>query len=343
MKAVGYYKPLPITESDSLLDLELPAPVPSGRDLLVEVRAVSVNPVDTKIRKRNTPRGSEPRILGFDAAGVVAGTGEEVKLFKVGDEVYYAGSNERAGSNAQLQVVDERIVGRKPASLGFPEAAALPLTSITAWELLFDRFGVARGDKPTNKMVVIGETLLIIGAAGGVGSILTQLARKLTALTIVGTASRPETTGWVHSLGAHYVVDHSYPLGDELRRTGISQVTYVASLTQTPLHFAEAAELLAPQGKFGLIDDLGPNDVGLLRRKSISFHWEFMFTRAVFGTPDMIAQHNLLNEVADLIDAGVLRTTMQANYGSINAANLKRAHAMLESGKTIGKIVLEGW
>jgi zinc-binding alcohol dehydrogenase family protein len=337
MKAVGYYKPLPITEPDSLVDLELPEPVPSGRDLLVEVRAISVNPVDTKIRKRNTPRGNAARVLGFDAAGVVKSIGSDVELFKPGDEVYYAGNNERPGSNAEFQLVDERIVGRKPASLGFAEAAALPLTSITAWEILFDRFGIARRDQPT------GDSILIIGAAGGVGSILTQLARKLTGLTIIGTASRPETTGWVRSLGAHHVVDHSWPLPDELRRIGLPQVTYVASLTQTPLHFAEAAEVLLPQGKFCLIDDLGPNDVGLLRRKSISFHWEYMFTRAVFATPDMIAQHNLLNEVAALMDAGVLRTTMQVNYGKINANNLKQAHAMLESGKTIGKVVMEGW
>ncbi len=337
MKAVGYYKPLPITEPESLVDLELPEPAPAGRDLLVEVKAVSVNPVDTKIRKRNTPRGDEARVLGFDAAGVVKSAGKEVELFKPGDEVYYAGNNERSGSNAQFQLVDERIVGRKPASLSFAEAAALPLTSITAWEMLFDRFGVKRDEPPK------GDSILIIGAAGGVGSILTQIARKLTGLTVIGTASRPETTGWVQSLGAHHVIDHSYPLTDELRRIGIPQVTYVASLTQTPQHFAEAAEVLMPQGKFALIDDLGPNDIGLLRRKSISFHWEYMFTRAVFATPDMIEQHHLLDEVADLIDKGVLRTTMQANYGKINAKNLKKAHAMLESGKTIGKVVLEGW
>ncbi len=337
MKAVGYYKPLPITEPEALLDLDLPEPAPSGHDLLVEVRAVSVNPVDTKIRKRNTPHGNDARVLGFDAAGVVKSTGSEVELFKPGDEVYYAGNNERAGSNAQFQLVDERIVGHKPASLSFAEAAALPLTAITAWELLFDRFEVARGEAPS------GDSILVIGAAGGVGSILIQIARKLTGLTVIGTASRPETTGWVRSLGAHHVVDHSYPLADGLRRIGIPQVTYVASLTQTPLHFVESAELLQPQGKFGLIDDLGPNDVGLLRRKSVSFHWEYMFTRAIFATPDMIAQHDLLNEVADLVDQGVLRTTMQENYGKINADNLKRAHAMLESGRTIGKVVLEGW
>jgi zinc-binding alcohol dehydrogenase family protein len=337
MKAVGYYQPLPITEPDSLLDLDLPEPTASGHDLLVEVRAVSVNPVDTKIRKRNTPRGNEPRVLGFDAAGVVKAVGPEVELFRPGEEVYYAGNNERPGSNATFQLVDERIVGHKPKSLSFAAAAALPLTTITAWEILFDRFCIVRGEAP------FGGSILVIGAAGGVGSILVQLARQLTGLTIIGTASRPETTGWVRSLGAHHVVDHSYPLVDELRRINLPQVTYVASLTQTPVHFAEAAEVLQPQGKFGLIDDLGPNDVGLLRRKSISFHWEYMFTRAVFTTPDMIAQHHLLNEAADLIDKGVLRTTMQANYGKINADHLKKAHAMLESGHTIGKVVLEGW
>ncbi len=337
MKAVGYRKPLPITEPDSLLDIELPDPIPSGRDLLVQVKAVSVNPVDTKMRKRAAPNTGEVSVLGWDAAGVVLATGKEANLFKPGDEVYYAGSIDRPGSNAELQLVDERIVGRKPASLGFAEAAALPLTSITAWELLFERFGVARAKEPS------AEMLLIIGAAGGVGSILTQLARQLTGVTLIGTASRKETTEWVRSLGAHHVVDHSRPLPEELRRIGIPQVSHVASLTQTPLHFAEIVELLAPQGKFGLIDDLGDNNVGQLRRKSISLHWEYMFTRPVFATPDMIAQHRLLDELAGLVDSGVIRTTLGENYGSLNAENLKRAHALIESGRAKGKIVLEGF
>lgn len=337
MKAVGFTKPLPITEPDSLLDVDLPDPEPSGRDLLVQVNAVSVNPIDAKMRIRSTPKAGEVKVLGWDAAGVVLAVGAKVQLFKPGDEVMYAGSIDRSGSDAMLQVVDERIVGRKPTTLDFAEAAALPLTAITAWELLFERFGLKRGNQPT------GEALLIIGAAGGVGSILLQLARRLTSLTVIGTASRQETAEWVLSLGAHHVVDHKRPLAEELRRIGFPQVSHVAGLTQTPQHFAEIAEVLAPQGKFGLIDELGQSDVGLLRRKSISLYWEYMFTRPVFATPDMIAQHRLLDELADLVERGMIRTTMTENYGVINAANLKRAHALIESGRARGKIVLEGW
>ena len=338
MKGVGFCKPLPITEPDSLLDVELPDPAaPSGHDLLVQVKAVSVNPVDAKMRVRRTPKDGGIEVLGWDAAGVVLATGAEAQLFKVGDEVYYAGSIDRPGSYAEQQLVDERIVGRKPTTLNFAEAAALPLTSITAWELLFDRLCVQRGDKSN------GETLLIVGAAGGVGSILTQLARQLTGLTVIGTASRPKTKEWVRSLGAHHVIDHSQSLTDELRHIGLPQVSYVAGLTHTPDHFAEIADALAPQGKFALIDNLGESDLGLLRNKSISLHWEYMFTRPLFATPDMIAQHNLLDELADLVEAGTIRTTLAEHHGAINAANLKRAHALIESGKARGKIVLEGW
>jgi zinc-binding alcohol dehydrogenase family protein len=338
MKAVGYYKPLPLTDPDSLLDLELAdPPAPSGHDLLVAVKAVSVNPVDTKSRKRAAPPAGEAMLLGFDAAGVVISVGPEVSLFKPADAVYYAGEIERPGSNAQFQLVDERIVGHKPASIDYPQAAALPLTAITAWELLFDRLGVARASEST------GNSLLIMGAAGGVGSILTQLARKLTGLTVIGTASRPETREWILSMGAHHVIDHSLPLPGELERIGIPQVTYAAGLTHTPEHFPAIAKVLAPEGKFALIDDLGQNDIGLLRRKSISFHWEYMFTRSIYQTPDMIAQHHLLDEVAGLIDSGILRTTMAEDLGLINSINLKEAHRRIETGKAIGKLVLSGW
>jgi zinc-binding alcohol dehydrogenase family protein len=338
MKAVGYRQSLPITEADSLIDVELPDPEPSGRDLLVQVKAISVNPVDTKIRKRSAPRDGEGvKVLGWDAAGIVLKTGPDAQLFKPGDAVWYAGSIDRPGSNSEVQLVDERIVGKKPISLGFAEAAAMPLTTITAWELLFERFGVMPGKYPTE------ESLLIIGAAGGVGSILTQLARRLTNMTVIGTASRKETADWVLSHGAHYVIDHSQPLPDELRRIGISHLSHVASLTQTPLHYPEIVELLAPQGKFALIDDLGQSDIGLLRHKSISLYWEYMFTRPVYATLDMVAQHRLLCEMADLVDDGVIRTTLGEHFGRINADNLKRAHELVESGKTKGKIVLEGF
>jgi zinc-binding alcohol dehydrogenase family protein len=339
MKAVAYRQSLPISEEQSLIDLELPDPQPTGRDLLIEVKAISVNPVDTKVRRNTPPAEGETKVLGWDASGVVQAVGPDVTLFKPGDTVWYAGSIARPGTNSELHLVDERIVGRKPESLSHAEAAALPLTSITAWELLFDRLGVLPGRSQMN------QSLLVIGAAGGVGSILIQLARRLTGLTVIGTASRPETTEWVRSLGAHHVIDHSKPLADELRKTGLSNVTHVASLTHTGEHFADIVEVLAPQGKLALIDDPDPAQINvlLLKRKSISLHWELMFTRSLFDTPDILAQHRLLNEMADLVDAGLIRTTFSEHLGTINAHNLKRAHALIESGTTQGKIVLEGF
>jgi len=335
MKAVAYRQALPITAADALLDLTLPDPVAAGRELLVRVHAVSVNPVDTKVRHNATPPEGQVRVLGFDAAGVVEAVGEQVSLFKPGDRVYYAGALNQRGSNAELQCVDERLVGRMPASLNFAQAAALPLTSITAWELLFDRFGVT--PETTG-------SLLIVGAAGGVGSILTQLARQLTKLTVIGSASRDSTQAWVRELGAHHVVDHRQPLAAELKRIGVGQVTHVASLTHTEAHYAQIAESLAPQGRLALIDDLtAPLDVRLLKSKSVSLHWEFMFTRSMFETPDMGAQGALLNRVAELVDAGRLRSTLGEHFGRINAANLKRAHAAVETASTQGKTVLEGF
>lgn len=337
MKAIGFQKPLPVEDPAALQDIELAEPAATGRDLLVEVRAVSVNPVDTKRRRGSTPDPGEWKVLGWDAAGVVRAAGSECSLFKPGDEVWYAGSLVRSGSNAELQLVDERIVGRKPKSLSFEHAAALPLTSITAWELLFHRFAVPPGKRQT------GESLLIIGAAGGVGSILVQLARRLTALRVIGTASRPETRDWVLSLGAHDVIDHSRPLFEELKRIGVPGVTHVASLTQTDRHFGQIVESLLPQGKLGLIDDPPSLDAMSLKRKSLSLHWELMFTRSLYETPDMVAQHELLNEVSELVDLGILRTTVGEHFGRISAENLRRAHALIEQGKAKGKIVLSGF
>ncbi|MFK2904219.1 zinc-binding alcohol dehydrogenase family protein [Dyella ginsengisoli] len=336
MKAVAYRQSLPIDDPHSLLDVTPPEPpAPTGRDLLVRVQAVSVNPVDTKIRRNVDPAGAD-KVLGWDAAGTVLAAGPEATLFKPGDAVFYAGAIDRAGSNAELQLVDERIVGRKPATLDFAQAAALPLTAITAWELLFDRLGVARGDQ--------NRTLLIVGAAGGVGSMALQIARKLTGLTVIGTASRPETQAWVRQLGAHHVVDHRAGLLEPVRAVAPDGVDYVMSLTHTEQHYEALVELLNPQGKLGLIDDPAtPIDIRAMKRKSISLHWEFMYTRSLFHTHDMLVQHRILDEVADLVDAGALRGTMREHYGPINAANLRRAHAQLESGSTIGKIVLEGF
>ena len=337
MKAVGYTASLPIEEAQSLVDFEAAMPEPVGRDIRVAVKAVSVNPVDTKVRKRAAPSAGEHKILGYDAAGIVDAVGPDVTLFKAGDEVFYAGSILRQGTNAEFHLVDERIVGSKPKTLSFAQAAALPLTSITAWELLFDRLGALPGRSNDPR------SLLIIGGAGGVGSILIQLARRLTGLTVIATASRPQTVKWCKDLGAHAVIDHSKPMKAQIKALNLPPVALIASLTGTDEHFPALADILAPQGRIGLIDDPVSVNFSLLKGKAGSLHWESMFTRSSFGTADMIGQHHLLNDVADMIDKGVLRTTLDQTYGTINAANLKRAHALIESGRSVGKIVLEGW
>jgi len=335
MKAVAYTEHgLPISDPRALQDITLPIPQPGPRDLRVAVRAISVNPVDTKVR--NGVAVTEPRVLGWDAVGIVDAVGDEVTLFQPGDAVFYAGAIGRPGSNAEYQLVDERIVGHKPASLDDAAAAALPLTAITAWELLFDRLRIAEGGGE-------GQTLLVVGAAGGVGSILIQLARQLTRLTVIGTASRPDTQDWVYGLGAHHVIDHSQPLTDGLQRLGIAEVSHVASLTHTDQHYDQIVAALAPQGQLALIDDPGQLDVMALKRKSLSLHWESMFTRSSFNTPDLERQHALLERVAALVDAGVLRTTLGEHFGRINAANLRQAHALIESHRARGKLVLEGF
>jgi zinc-binding alcohol dehydrogenase family protein len=338
MKAVGYLKSLSVSEPDCLIDITAETPKPAGRDLRVAVRAVSVNPVDTKVRMRAQPAVGEPaKVLGYDAAGVVDAVGPEVTLFKPGDAVFYAGSIIRPGTNAEFHLVDERIVGRKPESLSYAQAAALPLTGITAWEMLFDRFSVAPGKTPD------GRALLVIGGAGGVGSIMIQLARRLTGLTVIATASRPETRAWCLKLGAHHVIDHSKALAGQLMAIGHGNVSLIAGLTGTDQHYPAVPDIIAPQGKFGLIDDPKMLDVSLLKRKACSLHWESMFTRAIFVTPDMIAQHRLLNEISAMVDEGLIVTTTTKELTPINAANLKRAHAQVESGTTIGKVVLHGW
>lgn len=348
MKAIGYQQSHNISHPESLLNIELPVPEATGHDLLVQVAAISVNPVDTKIRTRVAPE-SGYKVLGWDAVGEVVAVGDEVTAYKAGDIVWYAGDLTRPGSNAEFQLVDERIVGRKPAKLTNAQAAAVPLTAITAWELLFDRLGFAKDYAASSKTAFAKsdsarQQILIIGAAGGVGSILVQLAAKLTGALVIGTASRRESQQWVSALGADYVIDHSKPLSEELARIGVPEVSHVISLNATEQHFAEIAKVVAPQGKFALIDDPAePLDIGLLKTKSVSLHWEFMYTRSMYQTADMHKQRELLNEVAELIDNGVLNTTLGEHYGAINADNLKRAHSHLEAGRTIGKIVLEGF
>jgi zinc-binding alcohol dehydrogenase family protein len=337
MKAIGYRQSLPITHPDALVDLDLPAPTPGPRDLLVRVAAVSVNPVDTKVRRNRTPAPGEAEVLGWDAVGTVEALGEGVTGFAVGDRVYYAGAINRPGSNAELHLVDHRIAAHAPATLSDAEAAALPLTAITAWELLFDRLGVTEGGGT-------GQTLLVTGAAGGVGSILVQLARQLTQLRVVGTASRPQTQDWVRSLGAHAVIDHSQPLRPQLVAAGIAEVEMIASLTHTDEHWEALIDVAAPQGRIGLIDDPAtPLDVMALKRKALSLHWELMFTRSLFGTPDIAEQGRLLSRVATLVDEGRLRSTVSEHLSPINAAQLRQAHEWVESGRMRGKVVLSGF
>lgn len=335
MKAVGYYESKAITELDALVDLELPMPEASGHDILVEVKAVSVNPVDTKVRKGMSPEDGAARVLGWDASGVVKAVGQQASLFKIGDRVWYAGSLVRPGSNSEYQLVDERIVGHMPTSLGFAEAAALPLTSLTAWELLFDRLEV--------QGALQGASLLVIGASGGVGSILVQLARQLTSLTIIATASRPESIAWLQKIGADYVINHHQDMQAQLKALGIPEAAYVISLNKTDEHFAQIVEVIQPQGKFALIDDPELFDFRKLKRKSVSLHWELMFTRALFNTHDLKRQHEILNQVAQYVDQGLIKTTINQQLGCINAANLKQAHTMLERQQVIGKIVLAGF
>ena len=337
MRAVGYTKSLPIDDPQSLVDLDIAKPDATGRDLLVEVKAVSVNPVDTKIRQNRADPDGKPQVLGWDAAGVVVAVGPEVTKFAVGDAVFYAGAIDRPGTNAEYHLVDERIVGHKPQSLDWAQAAALPLTSITAWETLFDRLDVR---KPVPGAA---NAILIIGGAGGVGSITIQLARKLTDLTIIATASRDETRGWVEELGAHHVIDHRRPLAAQVEALGLGAPGFVFSTTHTDEHIAEIGELLAPQGRLALIDDPKTLDIVPLKQKSISVHWELMYTRSLFQTADMSEQGVLLDEVAELVDAGTIRTTLAENFGKIDAANLRRAHERIESHTAKGKIVLEGF
>ena len=334
MRAYGYKQATETLTETAFQAVNIAKPVPAGRDLLVRIDAVSVNPVDTKIRRTVSASAEEIKILGWDAVGTVVDAGSDAQLFKTGDRVFYAGDISRPGSNSEYQLIDERIVGKAPTSLNDCEAAAMPLTSITAYELLFDRLQVAKGNGSQ------GQVLFISGAAGGVGSILIQLARKLTSLTVVATASRDETREWVKKMGAHYVIDHSKDLAPQYEALGLDKVDYVASLTHTQDHIAALTDLMKPQSRFGLIDDPGALEVGLLKRKSISLHWEFMYTRPLFNTDDVLRQHEILNEVSEMLDSGELVTTFNTHLGPVNAQNLYEAHRILETGSAIGKIVL---
>lgn len=337
MRAIAYTTPQPISADTALIDIDLPEPTPQGRDLLVEVKAISVNPVDTKIRAGVAPEPGQMKVLGWDAAGIVKAVGPGTKLFKPGDAVFYAGAIDRPGANAEFHLVDERIVGPKPETLDFAAAAALPLTAITAWEALFDRL------KVNDPVPGAKNAIIIIGGAGGVGSIAIQLARALTNLTVIATASRPETQAWVMELGAHHVLDHSKPLAKQIDQLAIGAPAFVFSTTNTADHLADIVEMLAPQGRLALIDDPKTLDIMPFKRKSLSVHWELMFTRSLFKTADIEEQHRLLSEVSRLVDSGRIRSTLTETFGRINAENLKKAHAQIESGRTKGKIVLAGF
>lgn len=338
MKAIALTHYLPIADEKSLFDTELPKPTPSGRDLLVKVQAVSVNPVDTKVRSPKPAVETTPKVLGWDAAGIVEAVGPEVIGFQPGDAVYYAGDITRPGSNAEYQLVDERIVGHKPASLDDAGASAFPLVTLTAWEALFDRLGIdSEGKKDA------GKTLLIIGGAGGVGSIAIQLAKR-AGLVVIVTASRTETTEWVQALGADLIVDHREPLAPQLSSLGHAEVDYIANFFNTDIYWSVAAELIRPQGKIvGIVENDQPVDIDELKAKSATFVWEFMFTRSKFKTPDMAEQGRILTVVARLIDAGEIKPIHREVLTPINAANLRQTHTLLESKRSIGKTVLTGW
>lgn len=338
MKAIGYKKAGPINNENSLIEFDAPLPVCDEHDLLVEVRAVSMNPVDTKRRANAEPEpdiNNGIKIIGYDAAGIVKEVGSKVSLFKVGDEVFYAGDVTRPGTNSEFHVVDERIVGKKPSTLGFADSASLPLTAITAWEMLFDSFALNQGDGE-------GESILVIGGAGGVGSIFIQLAKQLTKLTVITTASRPETIEWVKKMGADHVINHRESLVDQVKALGL-EPSYVASLTATEQHFDAIVELIKPRGHIGLIDDPQSFNINSIKPKALSFSWEFMFTRSMFKTDDMIKQHELLAQVSRLVDEGKIVSTATHNAGKITAENLKKMHILQESAKAVGKSVLEGF
>ncbi len=341
MKAIGLTRYLPVTDENCLQDIQLPLPQAKGHDLLVKVDAVSVNPVDTKVRAPKDLVEQQAKVLGWDACGTVVSTGEAVSLFSPGQKVFYAGDITRAGSNSEYHLIDERIVGHAPESLSIEEAAAIPLTALTAWEALFNRIGINLDGSLPNETVQ--KSILILGGAGGVGSIACQLASNLAGLTVIATASRPETVAWCKEMGADFIVNH-HNLVNDIRDLGIKAVDYILCCNSTDAHFDNMVELIAPQGHIcSIVDNTQPLALNKLKAKSVSFSWEFMFTRAMFKTDDMIEQHHILNEVARLLDEGILKTTLKETLSPLNAQNLRKAHAKLEQGNMIGKLVLSSW
>lgn len=343
MKAVGLYKYLPVIDPACLVDVDVQRPHATGNDLVVQVKAVSVNPVDTKVRTRGPKdhEEPEPKILGWDVAGIVEEVGEGTSLFKVGDEVYYSGSIARPGCNSEYHLVDERIVGRKPRILSYEEAAALPLTTITAWEALFERLGIPVYQSTAS----LARNVLIIGGAGGVGSIAIQLAKQVAGLDVIATAARPESIAWCKKMGADVCINHFNPFRQEFEKVGIKEVDYILCFNNTEMHIQNMADVIAPQGKICTIvetKDQQPVNINLFQSKSVTLAWELMFTKSMYQTPDLQSQHALLNRVAELIEQGVLHTTLHDVVGPLNASNLREAHRRIETGNTIGKLVLSG-
>lgn len=336
MKAIAALAAKETNTTKNLVEISLPTPSPAHRELLVKIEAVSVNPVDTKVRQRHATQSDDtnPKVLGWDAAGTVVAVGDEALDFKIGDEVWYAGELTRQGSNAEYQLVDERLVSLKPKTLNFAEAAAMPLTILTAWEMLFDRLQLKQDDN---------KCLLIIGAAGGVGSIMVQLAKLLTQKIIIGTASRPDSEQWLKDLGCHHTINHQELLVPQIKALHLPAINHIISLNHTDQHLNEIAELIAPQGKFGLIDDPQTFDIRAFKQKSASIHWEFMYTRSLFKTDDMNQQHVILNETAQMVDKGLIKSTLNHHFGKLNLENLKAAHEFIETHSAIGKVVLEGF
>ncbi|APA69451.1 zinc-binding alcohol dehydrogenase family protein [Janthinobacterium sp. 1_2014MBL_MicDiv] len=334
MKMIGFSKGSGVDDEHGLFDTTGAMPVPGPRDVLVRVRAVGVNPLDVKVRAGLVPVPDGVVTLGWDAAGVVHAVGSAVTLFAPGQAVYYAGSFDRAGANAAYHLVDERIAGRMPATLDFAQAAGVPLAALTAWQLLFERFAIAPGDRQPR------GSLLVLGGAGGVGSMLIQLARQLTGLTVIATASRGDSMEWCRAMGAHHVIDHTLPLPAQVAALNVAPVAHVAALSHTARHCAALVELIAPHGKLAVIDDHAMFDAAPLKGKSVSLHWEMVFTRPLYGTADLLEQQRILHRVAGLIDEGVLRHTVRRRFSPIDAATLRQAHALLERGGQAGKVVL---
>jgi zinc-binding alcohol dehydrogenase family protein len=338
MKAIGFYKPLPVENKESLIDVDVLRVEPTGKDILVKIKAVSVNPVDVKVRQRPKEDQSTASIIGWDASGIVEAVGDAVSLFKPGDKVYYAGDHFRQGSNCEYQLVDERLVGSMPSSLTFEEAAAMPLTTITAWEALFERLGIEPSSEKN-----IGKSILIIGGAGGVGSIATQLAKKVAGLIVVSTASRPESETWCRQMGADQVINHHLPFKDEFLRIKMKEVNYILCLNSLEKHIENMADVIKPQGRICTIVETKDNqaiNINIFQSKSVGFLWELMFTRSLYQTEDMQEQHNILNRAAKLFDEGLIKSTLTESFGDLTAENLRKAHARVETGSMVGKLVL---